>query len=60
MTNFAGPYPLTVPVGSSMLQALKPFPQVWPKIAMLDTAMNQDCCKGATLQSGYSGAGEVN
>lgn len=60
VTDYAGQYPLTVPVGSSSLQSLGIAPALWPKIAMLDTALNQDGCKGATLQLAYSGAGEGN
>ena len=60
VTNYAGSYPLTVPVGSSSLQSLGIAPALWPKIAMLDTAVNQDGCKGATLQLAYSGVGEGN
>ncbi|WP_240484186.1 hypothetical protein [Pseudarthrobacter sulfonivorans] len=60
VTNYAGSYPFTVPVGSSSLQSLGIAPALWPKIAMLDTALNQDGCKGATLQFSYSGAGEGN
>lgn len=60
VTNYSGGYPLTLPVGSSTLQNIKPSPAVWPQIAMLDTALNQDGCKGATLQLAYSAAGEGN
>ncbi len=60
VTNYSGTYPLTVPVGSSSLQSLGIQPALWPKIAMLDTALNQDGCKGATLLLAYSGAGEGN
>jgi hypothetical protein len=59
VTNYSGPYPLAVPVGTSTLDQLKPS-QDWPRIAMLDTTSNQDGCKGATLQLAYSGAGEGN
>ncbi|HJW00899.1 MAG TPA: hypothetical protein VJ617_17545 [Arthrobacter sp.] len=58
VTNYAGTYPLTVPVGTNTLQSLRIDEALWPKIAMLDTMLNQDGCKGATLQLGYSGAGE--
>ncbi|HEY8754334.1 MAG TPA: hypothetical protein VIM40_11895 [Arthrobacter sp.] len=58
VTNYSGPYPLTVPVWSSSLQSLGIPPALWPKIAMLDTTLNQDGCKGATLQLAYSGAGQ--
>jgi hypothetical protein len=58
VTNYAGSYPLTVPVGPSSLQSVGIPPALWPKIAMLDTTLNQDGCKGATLQLAYSGAGQ--
>jgi hypothetical protein len=58
VTNYSGPYPLTVPVGPSSLQSLHIDSALWPKIAMLDTTLNQDGCKGATLQFAYSGAGQ--
>lgn len=58
VTNYGGSYPLTVPVGTSSLQSLRIDPALWPKIAMLDTTLNQDGCKGATLQLSYSGAGQ--
>ena len=60
VTNYSGGYPLTVPAGSWPLQSLQPSSALWPKIAMLDTALNQDGCKSATLQLSYSGAGEGN
>jgi len=60
VTNYSGSYPLTDPAGSSSLQSLGVPPALWPKIAMLDTTVNQDGCKGATLQLAYSGAGEGN
>lgn len=60
VTNYSGKYPLTVPVGTSTLQSLKLSQDQWPRIAMLDTSLNQDGCKGATLQLAYSGAGEGN
>lgn len=58
VTNYAGSYPLTVPVGPSSLESLHIDSALWPKIAMLDTSLNQDGCKGATLQLAYSGAGQ--
>lgn len=60
VTNYSGQYPLTVPVGTSTLQSLGLPQNLWPRIAMLDTNLNQDGCKGATLQLAYSGAGEGN
>ncbi len=58
VTNYSGPYPLTVPTGPSSLKSIGMDEAKWPKIAMLDTTLNQDGCKGATLQFSYSGAGQ--
>jgi hypothetical protein len=60
ISNYGGPYPLTIPMGHSSLQSLEIPPALWPKIAMLDTTLNQDGCKGATLQLAYSEAQERN
>lgn len=60
VTNYSGAYPLTIPVGTNSLESLRIAKALWPKIAMLDTTLNQDGCKGATLQFSYSGAGEGN
>jgi hypothetical protein len=58
VTNYSGPYPLSVPVGTSSLQSLGVSTALWPRVTMLDTTWNQDGCKGATIQFTYSGAGE--
>lgn len=58
VTNYSGPYPLIAKVGSWTLEKLLIDEAQWPKIAMLDTTLNQDGCKGATLQFAYSGAGQ--
>ena len=58
ISNYSGAYPLTIPMGHSSLQSLEIPPALWPKIAMLDTTLNQDGCKGATLQLAYSEAHE--
>lgn len=60
ISNYSGPYPLTIPVGQSSLQSLEIPPSLWPKISMLDTSLNQDGCKGATLNLAYSEAQEGN
>lgn len=54
ITQYAGTYPLTVAGGAST--ALPPGSA--PQVTMLDTATNQDGCKGATLTFTYSGAGQ--
>lgn len=61
VTQYNGPYPLTVPAGStSQLSVLVPASSQWPQVRMLDTTVNQDGCKGATLQFAYSGSGQGN
>lgn len=60
VTQYSGPYPLAVPVGTSSLSGLGIEPSAWPQVGMLDTAANQDGCKGATLQLTYSGSGQGN
>lgn len=60
VTQYSGPYPLTVPAGSSSLSGLRVTQTAWPKVGMLDTSANQDGCKGATLQLAYSGSGQGN
>lgn len=60
VTPYSGPYPLTVPAGTSSLSGLRLASSVWPRVGMLDTSANQDGCKGATLQLTYSGSGQGN
>ncbi|MGZ0151928.1 COG1470 family protein [Kribbella sp. WER1] len=59
VTQYAGTYPLTVPGnGSVALSGLGVPAAAWPRVAMLDTASNQDGCKGATVGFTFSGAGQ--
>lgn len=60
VTQYSGPYPVSVPAGSSSLSGLRLAPSVWPRVGMLDTSANQDGCKGASLQLSYSGSGQGN
>ena len=60
VTQYTGPYPLSVPAGTSSLSGLRLAASVWPRVGMLDTSANQDGCKGATLQLTYSGSGQGN
>ncbi|MCO4276778.1 hypothetical protein NG701_20565 [Pseudarthrobacter sp. HLT3-5] len=61
VTQYSGPYPLTVQPGSSTsLSGLRIESTQWPQFRMLDTPANQDGCKGATLQLVYSGSGQGN
>ena len=58
ITQYAGTYPLTVPGDASAALSGLHVPQsAWPQVAMLNTASNQDGCKGATLKLTYSGSG---
>ena len=54
ITQYSGTYPLTVPGSGAIAVPSGSAPQV----AMLDTASNQDGCKGATITFAYSGAGQ--
>ncbi|WP_269047082.1 COG1470 family protein [Paenarthrobacter sp. Z7-10] len=58
--QFSGPYPVTVPAGTTSLSSLNVAVAQWPRIGMLDTSANQDGCKGAILQLTYSGSGQGN
>lgn len=60
VTQYSGPYPLAAPPGTSSLSGLGIEPLAWPQVGMLDTSVNQDGCKGATLQLSYSGSGQGN
>lgn len=60
VAQYSGPYPLTVPAGTSSLSGLGLASSGWPRVGMLDTSANQDGCKGATLQLTYSGSGQGN
>lgn len=59
VTQYGGTYPLTVPGNdSASLSGLGIAQSSWPQVAMLDTASNQDGCKGATIALAYSGSGQ--
>jgi hypothetical protein len=61
VTQYSGPYPLTVPgSGTASLSTLGVASSAQPKVTMLNTATNQDGCKGATLALAYSGSGQGN
>jgi hypothetical protein len=61
VTQFTGPYPLTVPAnGSASLSDLGVPSSAWPKVTLIDRPVNQDGCKGATLALAYSGSGQGN
>ncbi|NEA33839.1 hypothetical protein G3I17_19515 [Streptomyces sp. SID13031] len=59
VVQYSGTYPLTVPAnGSTSLASLGVSTSARPKVSMLNTALNQDGCKGATLKLAYSGSGQ--
>jgi hypothetical protein len=60
VTQFSGSYPFTAPPGNSSLSGSGIPAAQWPQIKMLNTSLNQDGCKGATLQLSYSGTGQGN
>lgn len=60
VTQFSGNYPISAPPGNSSLSGSAIPASRWPQIRMLDTSLNQDGCKGATLQLSYSGTGQGN
>jgi hypothetical protein len=60
VTQFSGNYPIAAPPGNSSLSSSGIPASRWPQITMLDTSLNQDGCKGATLQISYSGTGQGN
>ncbi|MFD7156238.1 hypothetical protein ACFV9C_16640 [Kribbella sp. NPDC059898] len=54
ITQYSGTYPLSIPANATATLPTGSAPQV----AMLDTATNQDGCKGATIALAYSGSGQ--
>ncbi|GAB3563678.1 hypothetical protein GCM10027405_18650 [Arthrobacter alkaliphilus] len=60
VTQFSGSYPFTVPPGTSSLSTLHIPETQWPQIRMLNSPLNQDGCKGATVKLSYSGTAQGN
>ncbi|MEV8146812.1 hypothetical protein AB0O52_01535 [Arthrobacter sp. NPDC080073] len=60
ITQFSGSYPISAPPGNSSLSTSGFSANQWPQIKMLNSSLNQDGCKGATLQLSYSGTGQGN
>ncbi|MHC6220052.1 COG1470 family protein [Arthrobacter sp. MMS24-S77] len=60
VTQFSGSYPFSAPPGNSSLSGSGIPAAQWPQIKMLNSSLNQDGCKGATLQLSYSGTGQGN
>jgi hypothetical protein len=59
VTQYAGPYPLTVPTQSTRsLSQLGVPPAQRPQVSMVNRPVNQDGCKGATVTLSYSGSGQ--
>ncbi|MBO9521624.1 MAG: hypothetical protein J7518_08815 [Nocardioidaceae bacterium] len=58
VTAYGGPATLTIPPNSTRtLQQLGVPRAQWPQVAMLNLPVNQDACKGATVQLHHSGTG---
>jgi hypothetical protein len=56
VTQFSGSYGFTLPSSSTRTLGQLGFPPgQWPVVAMLNRPVNQDGCKGASLQLSYSG-----
>jgi hypothetical protein len=58
VTQYSGPYPLTIPGSTSAALSNLGVPAAgFPRVSMINTATNQDGCKGATLALAFAGAG---
>jgi hypothetical protein len=58
VTQYTGDYPLIVPgLQSRSLQSLAVPIARYPRITLLNLAVNQDACKGATITLNYTGTG---
>jgi len=61
VSQYSGGYPLVIPGSTTMnLTQLGVSSGQRPQIQFLNTSVNQDGCKGATLQLSYSGSGQGN
>lgn len=57
VTQFSGSYGFTLPSSSTRTLSQLGIPAgQWPQVAMLNRPVNQDGCKGASLDLSYSGA----
>jgi hypothetical protein len=58
VTQFSGAYGFTIPVGASSLQSVgfTLGSGTWPTVRVLETGLNQDGCKGATITLSYTGS----
>ncbi len=55
VTQFSGSYPFYIPQGTSSLQSLGFASTTWPSVRLIDRPVNQDGCKGATVNLTYQG-----
>jgi hypothetical protein len=54
--QYSGGYPLAIHGRNPVSLASLGVPEsAWPRIRMIDSSVNQDGCKGATLAFAYSG-----
>jgi hypothetical protein len=61
VTQYSGPYPLTVPaLQTSTLAALGQPVASWPQLQMLDLPRNQDRCKNVSVSLAYAGTAGGN
>ena len=61
VTQYAGPYPLTLAAGQTATLTQLGVPAAsQPQLQMLDTKVSQDGCKGAALTLAYAGSGQGN
>lgn len=61
VTQYNGPYPLVVPgLSTKTLGQLSVPDGQLPQITLVNRPVNQDGCKGATLNLSYSGSGQGN
>jgi hypothetical protein len=61
VTQYSGPYPLTVPAGQTRaLSSLGVPSSAWPKLQMVNLPRNQDGCKATTVSLDYSGSAQGN
>jgi hypothetical protein len=55
LVQYSGAFPIVLPPGTKTLSQLGYTQAQMPSISMPDRLLNQDGCKGATLNFGYSG-----
>ncbi len=55
VTQFSGAYPFYIPQGTSSLSSLGFASTTWPTVRLINRPVNQDGCKGATVNLTYTG-----